>query len=110
MLVKKKVPISSCYLRNRGLELNCFNQKQTTLYNNVLTSIQEKGLINPLTVVVDGDRYKVCVGNNRYLACKELGITEVDIVIAKSESVEDLRECYNEYQKVFKNDSPFINT
>jgi len=110
MLVKKKVPISSCYLRNRGLELNCFNQKQTTLYNNVLTSIQEKGLINPLTVVVDGDRYKVCVGNNRYLACKELGITEVDIVIAKSESVEDLRECYNEYQKVFKDDSPFINT
>ena len=110
MLVKKKVPISSCYLRNRGLELNSFNQKQSILYKNVLSSIEKKGLINPLTVVADGDNYKVCVGNNRYLACKELGITEVDIVIAKSESIEDLRECYNEYQKVFKDDSPFINT
>ena len=96
-------------MRNRGLELNSFHQKQTTLYRNVLTSIRKNGLINPLTVVTDRDRYKVCIGNNRYLACKELGVKEVDIVIAKSESVEDLKECYKEYQKVFKDDSPFIN-
>ena len=79
-MLTKKVKLSSCYLRNRGLELNPKNQKQTTLYKNVFESIKEKGLINPLTVVVDGDRYKVCIGNNRYLACKELGIEEVNIV------------------------------
>ena len=84
-MLTKKVKLSSCYLRNRGLELNPKNQKQTTLYKNVFESIKEKGLINPLTVVVDGDRYKVCIGNNRYLACKELGIEEVNIVISKSE-------------------------
>jgi ParB-like chromosome segregation protein Spo0J len=97
-------------LRNRGLELNPKNQKQTTLYKNVLDSIKEKGLINPLTVVVDNNnRYKVCIGNNRYLACKELGIEEVNVVISESEEPEVLHKTYIYYKKVFKNDSPFIN-
>lgn len=96
-------------MRNRGLELNPKNQKQTTLYKNVFESIKEKGLINPLTVVVDGDRYKVCIGNNRYLACKELGIEEVNIVISESEEPKVLHETYIYYKKVFESDSPFIN-
>ena len=79
-------------MRNKGLELNPKNQKQTTLYKNVFESIKEKGLINPLTVVVDGDRYKVCIGNNRYLACRELGIEEVNIVISKSEEPKVLHD------------------
>ena len=107
-MLTKKVKLSSCYLRNKGLELNPKNQKQTTLYKNVFESIKEKGLINPLTVVVDGDRYKVCIGNNRYLACKELGIEEVDIVISKSEEPKVLHETYIYYKKVFESDSPFI--
>jgi hypothetical protein len=108
-MLTKKVKLSSCYLRNRGLELNPKNQKQTTLYKNVFESIKEKGLINPLTVVVDGDRYKVCIGNNRYLACKELGIEEVNIVISESEEPKVLHETYIYYKKVFESDSPFIN-
>jgi hypothetical protein len=107
-MLTKKVKLSSCYLRNRGLELNPKNQKQTTLYKNDFESIKEKGLINPLTVVVDGDRYKVCIGNNRYLACKELGIEEVDIVISESEEPKVLQETYIHYKKVFESDSPFI--
>jgi len=107
-MLTKKVKLSSCYLRNRGLELNPKNQKQTTLYKNVFESIKEKGLINPLTVVVDGDRYKVCIGNNRYLACKELGIEEVNIVISESEEPKVLHETYIYYKKVFESESPFI--
>lgn len=105
----KKVKLSSCYLKNKGLEKDSRLQKQSTLYKNVLDSIREQGLINTLTVVVDGDKYKVCLGNNRYLACKELGIEEVNIVISKSEEPKVLRETYIYYKKVFESDSSFIN-
>ena len=108
-MITKKVKLSSCYLKNRGLEKDPRLHKQSTLYKNVLKSIREQGLINPLTVVVDGDRYKVCIGNNRYLACKELGIEEVNIVISKSEETKVLHETYIYYKKVFESDSPFIN-
>ncbi len=108
-MITKKVKLSNCYLRNIGLEKDPRSHKQSTLYKNVLKSIREQGLINPLTVVADGDRYKVCIGNNRYLACKELGIEEVNIVISESEEPKVLQETYIYYKKVFESDSPFIN-
>ena len=103
-MLKKKVLISSCYLRNRELERNPSNQKQTTLYKDVLESIRQKGLTNPLTVVIDNDKYKVCIGNNRYLACKELGIKEVTVIIADSEDINDLYKSYKYYKQELKTD------
>ena len=101
---KSKVKLSDCYLRNRGLEAKPFNQKQSTLYKNVLQSIKENGLINPLTVVADGNKYKVCLGNNRYLACKELDIKEVNVIIVTNDDVKTLRNSYKYYEQVFEND------
>ena len=103
-MLQKKVPISSCFLRNRGLEHDPRNQKTTTLYKTVLESIRQKGLTNPLTVVTEGDKYKVCIGNNRYLACKELGIKEVTIIIAESEDKDDLHKSYKYYKNELKTD------
>lgn len=102
----KKVKLSDCFLRNKKINIKA--QKQSTLYKQVLESIKEKGLINPLTVVMDNDKYKVCIGNNRYLACEELKIEYVDIIIAKNEEPLELKKYYKYYEKVLKNESPYI--
>jgi len=53
-----------------------------------------------LICVKEGDRYKVCVGNNRYLAGLELGFTEFPVIITKSEEPKVLKEMIAQYQDV----------
>jgi len=50
----------------------------------VRDSISEKGIINPLLVLQEGDNYKVVVGQNRYLAALELGIKEISVIVVPS--------------------------
>ena len=47
----------------------------------MLNSFKKIGQVNPLICVEDGDKYKVCVGNNRFLAGCELGFKEFDIIV-----------------------------
>lgn len=45
-------------------------------------SIAQQGLLNPLTVRAIGDRtYEILAGQRRYLACKELGLTTVPVIV-----------------------------
>jgi ParB family transcriptional regulator, chromosome partitioning protein len=37
------------------------------------TSIEEKGLLHPIVVRVDGNGYEIVAGNRRFAACKQLG-------------------------------------
>ena len=45
--------------------------------------MKKRGMINPLLCIetqeCEGQKYKCCLGNNRYLAAHELGIKEVPI-------------------------------
>ena len=50
--------------------------------------------------IKEGDRYKVCVGNNRYLAGLELGFTEFPIVLAEEENPLTFKKIIDTYQKV----------
>ena len=93
-----KIPIEKLYLRNKKLEQNPVNQKKSELYKSVLNSFKKIGQVNPLICVEDGDKYKVCVGNNRFLAGCELGFKEFDIVVVPDESIIRLREIINSYK------------
>jgi ParB-like chromosome segregation protein Spo0J len=79
------VPIEKVFLRNQQLEKNPHNQKESPFYQKVRDSIKKRGIINPLLCIQEGDRYKCCIGNNRYLAAHELGIKEVPVKIITSE-------------------------
>jgi len=45
-------------------------------------SISEIGLLQPITIRTNGDRYEVVYGHRRYLACKKLELSAVKAIIA----------------------------
>ena len=93
-----KIPIEKLYLRNKKLEQNPVNQKKCELYKSVLNSFKKIGQVNPLICVEDRDKYKVCVGNNRFLAGCELGFKEFDIVVVPDESIDRLKKIIGGYK------------
>ena len=95
-----KIQTEKLYLRNKKLEQNPTNQKQGDFYKKVLNSLKKIGQVNPLICIKDGDKYKVCVGNNRFLAGCELGFKEFDIVIVPDENRDKFREIMNSYKTV----------
>jgi ParB/RepB/Spo0J family partition protein len=48
-------------------------------------SIALRGLIVPLLVSPDGDRFKLIAGHHRYAACRSLGLTDVEITLREQE-------------------------
>jgi len=91
------VPIEKVFLRNKKLEAQPWNQKESPFYQRVRDSIKKKGIINPLLCIQEGDRYKCCIGNNRWLAAHELGIKEVPVNIVTSEVPKDLMDATKDY-------------
>ena len=84
------VPIEKVFLRNQQLQKNPHNQTTSPFYKKVRDSMKKKGMINPLFCIQKGDRYKCCIGNNRYLAALELGIKEVPVQVITSEVPNDM--------------------
>ena len=91
------VPLEKVFLRNKNLEAEPWNQRESPFYQKVRDSIKEKGIINPLLCIQEGDRYKCCIGNNRWLAAHELGIKEVPVKIITSEVPNDLMAATTDY-------------
>ena len=84
------VPIEKVFLRNRSLEAHPSHQRTSPFYKKVRDSIKKKGTVNPLLCIQEGDRYKCCIGNNRWLAAHELGYKEVPVKIITSEVPKDM--------------------
>ena len=84
------VPIEKVFLRNKSLEAQPWNQKESPFYKKVRDSMKKRGMVNPLLCIQEGDRYKCCIGNNRYLAALELGIKEVPVKVITSEVPNDM--------------------
>jgi len=95
------VPIEKVFLRNKSLEAQPENQRESPFYKKVRDSIKKKGMINPLLVIekeeCNGQKYMCCIGNNRFLAALELGIKEVPIKIVTSEVPKDLMAATEDY-------------
>ena len=85
-----KVPLEKVFLRNQKIQDNAHNQRRSPFYQKVRDSIKKKGIVNPLLCIQEGDRYKCCIGNNRWLAAHELGIKEVPVKVITSEIPKDL--------------------
>ena len=84
------VPIEKVFLRNQNLQRNPNTQRESPFYQKVRDSIKKRGMINPLLCIQEGDRYKCCIGNNRYLAALELGYKEVPVKVITSEVPNDM--------------------
>ena len=84
------VPIEKVFLRNQQLQQNPNHQKESPFYKKVRDSIKKKGIINPLLCIQEGERYKCCIGNNRWLAAHELGIKKVPVKVITSEVPSDM--------------------
>ena len=91
------VPIEKLFLRNQNLRKNPHNQRESPFYKRVRDSMKKRGMVNPLLCIQEEDRYKCCIGNNRYLAALELGIKEVPVKIITSEVPKDLMNATNDY-------------
>ena len=95
------VPIEKVFLRNKNVEADPWNQRESSFYKKVRDSIKKKGIINPLLCIeteeCEGQKYMCCIGNNRYLAALELGIKEVPIKIVTSEVPKDLMDATKDY-------------
>ena len=91
------VPIEKVFLRNQQLQKNPHNQRTSPFYKKVRDSMKEKGMINPLLCIQEGDRYKCCIGNNRWIVAHELGYKEVPIKIITSEVPKDLMDATKDY-------------
>ena len=91
------VPIEKVFLRNQQLRKNPNTQRESSFYKKVRDSMKKKGMVNPLLCIQEGDLYKCCIGNNRYLAAHELGYKEVPVKIVTSEVPTDLMDATKDY-------------
>ena len=91
------VPIEKVFLRNKQLATQPSNQRESPFYKKVRDSMKKRGMVNPLLCIQEEERYKCCIGNNRYLAALELGIKEVPIKIVTSEVPKDLMSATEDY-------------
>ena len=91
------VPIERLFLRNQQLQNNPHSQTNSPFYKKVRDSMKKKGMINPLLCIQEGERYKICIGNNRYLAGLELGYKEMPVKVVTSEIPKDLMAATADY-------------
>ena len=91
------VPIEKVFLRNKSLEAQPWNQRESPFYKKVRDSMKKRGMVNPLLCIQEEGRYKCCIGNNRYLAAHELGYKEVPVKIVTSEVPKDLMAATEDY-------------
>ena len=80
------------------MERSPHNQKQSDLYKKVLASFKKHGQLNPLICTKEGEQYKICVGNNRFLAGIELGFKEFNIVVVPDEDRKRFKEIVKGYK------------
>jgi len=100
------VPVEKLFLRNQRLQKNPHNQRKSPFYKKVRDSMKKKGMINPLLCIQDGERYKICIGNHRYLAGLELGYKEMPVKVVTSEVPKDLMTAMTDYIPIEVEDLP----
>ena len=62
--------------------------------NALADSIKEKGILQPILVRKSGGKYEIIAGERRYRAAKQVGLTEVPVIVKEmsDKEVEQLLE------------------
>ena len=76
-----------------------FMDYKEDFYKMILKSVKEKGIINPLMGMKQGEIVKVRIGNTRLKVAKELGIPEVPMILLAH--AEEWKKYFDEYSSVF---------
>jgi ParB/RepB/Spo0J family partition protein len=53
--------------------------------DDMIESVRRHGIIEPITVTQDGDRYRILTGHRRFRAAKAVGLTEVEVLVRESD-------------------------
>jgi len=89
-LILKEVNLSDClpYCGSIGRDGGCrdssrwvVNSKTKAHIEKIMRSIQEQGMVNPLWVLEHNSKYKIIRGSARAVACKELSIQKVKVLV-----------------------------
>lgn len=58
------------------------------IFNNMddmIESVRRHGIIEPITVTQDGERYRILTGHRRFRAAKAVGLTELEVLVRESD-------------------------
>lgn len=76
-IAEKKIPLNSLV----SWAGQPFEPYTDEALESLAASIAENGLLSPIIVTADGDKYRIIAGHNRARACEKLGWTEIDAIV-----------------------------
>jgi ParB family chromosome partitioning protein len=77
----KEIPISEISIGPLNIRSDLQSGTEDSNLEDLARSIQEKGLLNPLTVLYKNGKYEVVVGKRRFMACKSLDWKTVPAIV-----------------------------
>ena len=81
-------------------------QTENDNFKKLKIDIEKNGILNPLICTEKDGKYRLCIGQRRFIAGCILGIKEYDIEIVPNEDVLTLKTEIKKYKKIHKNGSP----
>ena len=87
------VPINECKFWRESMA-----EPTVDFYKWMRNSIEEKGIINPLLGMKEGEFVRVRIGNTRLKIAKELGMTEVPMILLDNDA--EWKKYFDEYTVV----------
>lgn len=85
--VIQQIPLASLRVSSSNTRKDTSAGQEDSSIQGLALSIQQHGLLNPLTVILATDgMYDIIAGQRRYLACKELGLTTVPAIVRETTS------------------------
>ena len=87
------VPINECKFWRESMA-----EPTVDFYKWMRNSIEEKGIINPLLGMKEGEFVRVRIGNTRLKIAKELGMTEVPMILLDNDA--EWKKYFDEYSVV----------
>ena len=71
------IEISKLYVSNINVRKTLISEEDETGITDLANDININGLINPITVRVNADKYEIIAGQRRYLAMKQLNKSHI---------------------------------
>ena len=78
------------------------SQTKNDNFKKLKIDIEKNGIINPLICTEKEGKYRLCMGQRRFIAGCLLGIEKYNIEIVVDEEVKTLTDACKKYQRVYK--------